>query len=465
MPESTTTTTSTTATTTATTTSQQKSNRHVIASGLLFALVALIGVFIVLYAWNLPPFHSALQTTENAQVRGQVTIIGPQLSGYIVEVDVQDYQMVRQGQLLMRIDDRIYRQRLDQAQAQLATQRAALANFAQSRRTASATIAQNEAAVANAAAQARRANADLRRVEELAADGSLSARERDAARATRAQTVAAAEQARAAVEIARQNLRTVEVNHASLEAAVANAEAAVRLAEIDLANTRIVAPRDGQLGQISVRLGAFVNAGAQLTALVPQTMWVVANMKETQMADVRLGQPVTFTVDALNHATLRGHVEQIAPATGSEFSVIVPDNATGNFVKIAQRIPVRISIDPDQALAARLRPGMSVVASIDTKAAAASRRAGPSTPGAAHANVPAAASADAAPTVSAPANAAPSVSTPADAAPSVSTPANVAPSVSTQAGPRRVGAAGVGTPVPTRTPDQPQPQPAPGHAQ
>jgi len=170
------------------------------------------------------------------------------------------------------------------------------------------------------------------------------------------------------VEISRQNLRTVEVNHASLEAAVANAEAAVRLAEIDLANTRIVAPRDGQLGQISVRLGAFVNAGAQLTALVPQTMWVVANMKETQMADVRLGQPVTFTVDALNHATLRGHVEQIAPATGSEFSVIVPDNATGNFVKIAQRIPVRINIDPDQALAARLRPGMSVVASIDTKA-------------------------------------------------------------------------------------------------
>ena len=368
MPESTTTTTTTATTATATTTQQQKSNRHVIASGLLFALVALIGVLIVLYAWNLPPFHSALQTTENAQVRGQVTIIGPQLSGYIVEVDVQDYQMVRQGQLLMRIDDRIYRQRLDQAQAQLATQRAALANFVQSRRTASATIAQPAAAVAPAAAPPRRPTAPRRRVVDLAADGSLSARERDAARATRAQTVAAAEQARAAVEIARQNLRTVDVNHASLEAAVANAEAAVRLAEIDLANTRIVAPRDGQLGQISVRLGAFVNAGAQLTALVPQTMWVVANMKETQMADVALGQPVTFTVDALNHATLRGHVEQIAPATGSEFSVIVPDNATGNFVKIAQRIPVRINIDPDQALAARLRPGMSVVASIDTRA-------------------------------------------------------------------------------------------------
>jgi multidrug resistance efflux pump len=350
------------------TSTQVKSNRHVIVSGSLFALIALIGVLIVLYAWNLPPFHSAVQSTENALVRGQVTIISPQLSGYIVEVDVQDFQVVRQGQLLMRIDDRIFNQRLEQARAQLASQRAALANFAQSQKSASATIAQDEAALANAGAQAQRSQADLRRVEELAADGSLSARARDAARAEHAQTLAQTAQARAALEIARQNLKTVGVNRGALEAAVANAEAAVRLAEIDLANTRITAPRDGQLGQVTVRLGAFVNAGAQLTALVPQTMWVVANMKETQMADVRLGQPVSFTVDALNHAKMRGHVEQIAPATGSEFSVITPDNATGNFVKIAQRIPVRISIDPNQALAARLRPGMSVVASIDTAA-------------------------------------------------------------------------------------------------
>jgi multidrug resistance efflux pump len=351
-----------------TTTIQQKSNRHVMVSGLLFALVALIGVLIVLYAWDLPPFRSAVQTTENAMVHGPVTIISPQLSGYIVEVDVEDFQTVRQGQLLMRIDDRIYKQRLEQARAQLATQRAALANFAQSQKSASATIAQNAAALANAGAQAQRAQADLRRVEELAADGSLSARERDAARAAHAQALAQTEQSRAALEISRQNLRSVDVNRASLEAAVANAEAAVRLAEIDLANTRITAPRDGQLGQVTVRLGAFVNAGAQLTALVPRTMWVVANMKETQMADVRVGQPATFTVDALNHAKMRGHVEEISPATGSEFSVITPDNATGNFVKIAQRIPVRISIDPDQDRAARLRPGMSVVVSIDTAA-------------------------------------------------------------------------------------------------
>jgi multidrug resistance efflux pump len=342
-----------------TTPEQTKSNRKVILSGLLFALIALVGVLIVLYAWNLPPFYSAVQTTENATVRGQVTIISPQLSGYIVEVNVQDYQMVRQGQLLMLIDQRIFQQRLEQARAQLASQRAALANFAQNQGSARATIAQNQAALANANAQALRATADLRRVEDLAADGSLSTRDRDAARATGAQT-------KAALEISRQNLRSVDVNRAALEAAVANADAAVKLAEIDMANTRIVAPRDGQLGQVTVRLGAFVNAGTQLTALVPQTMWVVANMKETQMADVRLGQPVSFSVDALNHAKLRGRVEEIAPATGSEFSVIVPDNATGNYVKIAQRIPVRIGIDPGQELARRLRPGMSVVVGIDT---------------------------------------------------------------------------------------------------
>ena len=163
------------------------------------------------------------------------------------------------------------------------------------------------------------------------------------------------------------------VNRDALLASVANAEAAVQLAEIDLSNTRILAPRDGQLGQVTVRQGAFVNAGAQLTALVPNQMWIIANMKETQMANVRLGQPVRFTVDALDRAAMAGHIEQISPAAGSEFSVITADNATGNYVKIAQRIPVRITIDANQALAARLRPGMSVVVSIDTKVAGAAR--------------------------------------------------------------------------------------------
>ncbi|TWI64398.1 multidrug resistance efflux pump [Pseudoduganella lurida] len=333
-----------------------------------FALIALIGVLVVLYAWRLPPFTSPIVSTENALVRGQVTVIGTQLSGYVTEVHVQDFQFVRKGDLLVEIDRRIYEQRYEQAEAQLAAQQAALANWQQTRRSAAATIALQEAALANARAQASRANADLGRVEQLVEDGSLSQRERDAQRAARAQAVAAVAQAQANVEISRQQSTSVTVNRASLEAAVENAEAALKAARVDLDNTRIVAPGDGQLGQVSVRRGAFVNSGAQLMGLVPRQMWVIANLKETQMNGVRVGQSATFKVDALDGALLTGQVERISPATGSEFSVLPADNATGNYVKIAQRIPVRIRIDGGQKLAERLRPGMSVIVSIDTSA-------------------------------------------------------------------------------------------------
>jgi len=337
-----------------------------IVSSLGFAAIAIIGVLIVLYAWQLPPFGSAIESTENALVRGQVTLIGPQLSGYVFEVPVQDFQFVKAGDLLVRLDDRIYKQRLDQALAQLAVQKAALANNLQQRRSAEATIVQRQAALDNSQAQVLKSSADLKRNEALIADGSVSRRELDVTRADHAQTGAAAAQARAALDIARQDLQTVLVNRGSLEAAVSNAEAAVELARIDLSNTRITAPRDGQLGQIGVRLGAYVNSGAQLMALVPDRHWVIANMKETQMAAVREGQAASFTVDALNHRRFTGRVQRIAPATGSEFSLLQADNATGNFVKIAQRVPVRIIVDPGQEELNRLRPGMSVVVSIDT---------------------------------------------------------------------------------------------------
>ncbi|HEK1010981.1 TPA: HlyD family secretion protein [Pseudomonas putida] len=348
-------------------TSPVRTRRVRILSSILFACVALAGILLVLYAWRLPPFSSAIESTENALVRGQVTIIGPQLSGYIVDVPVHDFQFVKAGDLLVQLDDRIYKQRLAQAIAQLQQQQAALANNLQQRKSAEATIAQRQAAIGDASAQADKARADLRRSQALVSDGSVSRSEFDLARASQAAAVATLAQAKAALAIARQDRETVIVNRAALEAAVENAKAAVELARIDLDNTRVTAPRDGQLGQIGTRLGAYVNSGAQLMALVPDTLWVIANMKETQMADVRIGQPATFTVDALNHLKLRGHVQQISPATGSEFALLQADNATGNFVKIAQRIPVRIIVDADQPEARRLRPGMSVVVSIDTR--------------------------------------------------------------------------------------------------
>ncbi len=206
-------------------------------------------------------------------------------------------------------------------------------------------------------------------MKELTADGSLSIRERDSALASAAQGSADIDQAKATLEMSRQDLQTVIVNRGSLEADVENAKAALELAQIDLQNTRIVAPRDGQLGQIAVRLGAYVAAGTHLTTLVPPQHWVIANIKETQLANLRVGQPVKFTVDALNDKAYQGRVESISPATGVEFSAITPDNATGNFVKIAQRIPVRIEVLGEPEAYRLLRPGMSVQVTIDTREA------------------------------------------------------------------------------------------------
>ena len=200
-------------------------------------------------------------------------------------------------------------------------------------------------------------------------DRSVSLRERDQAVATLKQAEAALQQAEAQRTIAREQARSVTVNRGSLEAAVENARAAQRLAEIDLANTVITAPRDGTISDVGVRVGQYVTAGTQLMFLVPPTVWVIANFKEAQTAHMAPGQPATVKVDALGGATLRGRVERLAPAAGNEFSVIKPDNATGNFIKVPQRISVRIALDGNQPLVARLRPGMSVEASVDTAGA------------------------------------------------------------------------------------------------
>jgi multidrug resistance efflux pump len=328
---------------------------------------AVAAVLVILFVWRLPPFATTLQVTENAYVRGQVTVMSPQVSGYVTEVAVQDFQHVRQGQVLARIDERIYRARVEQARAALAAREADLSNIDQAQRSRTAALSGREAERASAEAQASRARSDLARINDLASDGSVSLRERDQAVATLRQTEAAVRQTAAGGEIARQDIRSVVVSRDGLKAAVEAARAALRLAQIDLDNTIIRAPRDGQLGEVSVRLGQFVVAGTQLMALVPARLWVTANYKEAQTAHMAIGQPVTFTVDALGKRKLRGVVEDLAPATGSEFSVLRPENATGNFVKVAQRIPVKIAISANQPLVARLRPGMSVVTKVDTK--------------------------------------------------------------------------------------------------
>ncbi len=332
---------------------------------LIVLLGGVAGVALVLYAWRLPPFSSHVEMTDNAYVRGYVTTMSPQVSGYVVNVPVKDYQEVKQGDLLVKIDDRIFRQRLAQAEATLAGQTAASDNSRQQENAARANIASSQAAVDSAEASLKQAQLAADRQDNLIRSGVGTSSLQEEAQANLEKSRAGLSQAKAALEVARQDLQTIIVNRSSLQAAVANAQAAVELARIDLQNTEIKSPRDGELGEVGARVGQYVAAGTQLMAVVPHDVWVVANFKETQLAGMEVGQPVSISVDALHHRKLKGKVERFSPAAGSEFAVIKPDNATGNFVKIAQRVGVRVSIDPDQRAAEELSPGMSVVVRVD----------------------------------------------------------------------------------------------------
>ena len=299
----------------------------------LIVVLAVAAVIAVLTAWRLPPFADDIEETDNAYVRGLTMNVAPQVSGYVTAVEVRDYEQVSAGRVLARIDDRIYKARVAAARANLNAQLAAFAN---------------------ARAQLQRARADMARVDDLVRDGSVSIRERD-------QTLAALRQAQAQV-------RQANGGPGSFEAQVEAARAQLELAEIDLAHTEIKAAADGQVSEIGVRVGQYVTNGTLLMALVPADRWVIANFRETQIAHMAPGQSATFTVDALNGARFTGSVERLAPAAGSEFSVLKADNATGNFVKVPQRIGVRIAIDPGQSSAERLAPGMSVVVAVNTEA-------------------------------------------------------------------------------------------------
>ena len=328
--------------------------------------VGLVAIALVLYAWKLPPFQSAVVSTDNAYVRGQTTVISPQVTGYVTRVYVQDFEDVATGKPLVQIDPRIYQQKVEQAHAQVMAAESNLHNNQQSLTSSQSTVLARNASIANAEAMLKKAQADMARVQELVGLGSLSPREGDQARAALQQAQAAVAEARAQKAVAEQGVKSTHVGKQGLQAAVAQAEAQAQLAQIDLDNTTIKAPQNGRLSEIGVKPGQLVNAGTQLIYLVPSHVWVVANFKETQTANIRVGQNAKVRVDALGGAELTGKVERIAPAAGSEFSVIRPDNATGNFVKVAQRIAVRIQINPNQELAKRLSPGMSVEASVDT---------------------------------------------------------------------------------------------------
>jgi multidrug resistance efflux pump len=333
---------------------------------LIMAGVALLGIALIMWAWNLGPFSSPVVSTDNGYVRGPITVLSPQVDGYVAEVFIKDFDHVKAGRPLVRIDDRIYTEKVELAKAQHAQAIAQLDNAEQTRAQNVASLGAARANLVAEEAEQTRAESERNRVEQLAARGSVSLSERDKVRTTARLATANVLKARADINIAEETVKATIVSRAGLEAQVQAAQAQLDLAQIDLGNTLIRAPRAGQVSEVSVRLGQYVTAGSQLLFLVPDDIWIVANFKENQTWHMRIGQNATFSVDAFQGEVLTGKVEQIAPATGSEFSVLRADNASGNFTKVVQRLSVRIAIDPDQPLAERLRAGMSVVVKVDT---------------------------------------------------------------------------------------------------
>lgn len=297
--------------------------------------------------------------TDNAYLRGDVTPISPKISGLVAEVMVTDNQQVRAGDILFRIDDRDYRARVEQARAALAARKAALASLDSRLDLNRTAIGQAKAAVWSAETEAERSQREYARIDALRRVGWVTVGRRDEAVAASEQAQAGVVGARAALAGAHDQVSLTASQRPQLIADMQAAEAELRLALIDLESTVVRAPTDGRVAERQARKGQYVRPGTQLISLVSSHVWVVANFKETELKDMRAGQPVHVTVDALPGQVFAGRVESLSPASGAQFALLPPDNATGNFTRIVQRIPIRITFLPGQPGYAELRPGMS----------------------------------------------------------------------------------------------------------
>ncbi|WP_237411435.1 HlyD family secretion protein [Acinetobacter nectaris] len=336
---------------------------------ILMFFILLIGISAILWAWRLGPFNSPVQQTDNSYIKGQTTVLSSQINGYIQEVLVNDFDHVKKGQPLIKINPDRYDQQVIQAKANVDQAKNSFRNQNQAIEQRKADIVAAKAKISQANAQYELSLQQLRRYQQLGNTGAVSKTEYDSVDASAKNNLALLQQAQANLNVAQEALKTAQVAQIGLNAQVQNSQAALDQAEITKNYAIISAPMDGQLGEVTPRLGQYVAAGTQLLFLIPPKRWVIANFKETQMDHIQIGQKASFTVDALNHQKFTGHVEQISPAAGSEFSVLKADNATGNFTKVVQRIPVRISIDANQQDLSRLSPGMSVETSVNTHTA------------------------------------------------------------------------------------------------
>jgi membrane fusion protein (multidrug efflux system) len=323
------------------------------------------------YGWNYLTVGQYLVSTDDAYVKADNTTVAPKISGYLHEVMVGDNERVKAGQILARIDRRDFRVALDQAEADVAAARAAIASKQAQLEIQQSVIGAAKATVDADQATVTFASQENKRYTDLATTGYGSLQNAQQAQSRIANAQATTQRDLANLDSALKQVDLLKAELLQAKATLARAEALQSQAQLNLDYTNIVAPIDGTVGNRTLRVGQFVQAGTQLMSVVPaRGAYVVANFKETQLTDVRAGQLVDIAIDMFPGQAAHGHVDSIAPASGQEFALLPPDNATGNFTKVVQRIPVKIVLDPSNDASIGLRPGMSVIPTIQTRSQA-----------------------------------------------------------------------------------------------
>lgn len=315
--------------------------------------------------WSVGRF---IEDTDDAYVGGDVTVIGPKVPGYITQVAVTDNQVVHAGDLLVKIDDRDYRAALAKADGAVAAQQALLANLDATENLQQAVIRQAQASVAAADAETQRSRDDEARYRDLSSRSAVSIESAQRADATYKTARAGSDKAQAALIAAQRQIDVIDSQKLQARAALQQAKAEQDIARLNEGYTQLRAPVDGVVGNRRARTGAYAAAGTQLLSVVPaHGLWVDANFKEDQLARMSAGQVVEIRADVMPGRVFHGRLSSLAPATGAQFSVLPPENATGNFTKVVQRVPVRVVLDSKDDALGVLRPGLSVVAEVDTR--------------------------------------------------------------------------------------------------
>ena len=334
-----------------------------------FLILLLAAGLAVLFAtrWDVWVGRSVRQTTDDAYLRSDITPLSAKIEGYVRRVPVDDFEYVKRGDLLVEIVDDDYRARLDEAQADLLGAEAAVQNLKSRKELQHAQIAEAQDAISATLADVDRTRKEATRQKALLAYTFGTPQKVEQAVADQQRFEAELAHGRAALQAAQRQMAVLDTEESQLRAALKQKQAALDLAKIEFGYTRITAPIEGMVSERGVRAGQYVHDGTQVISVVPlKNVWAIANYKETQLTHVKVGQRAEVTVDTFPGVVIGGRVESISPASGSQFTLLPPDNATGNFTKVVQRIPVKITLDANHPLAGRLRPGMSIIATIRT---------------------------------------------------------------------------------------------------